>query len=150
MKYRPHIRADFQRVYGVDLHDLWRARQGVRILDLLNMLPRNSAYKQAILNDPDVAKRIVDQEEEADREGKAPPSFEWEISEFSPEVIALQRVERLLDELAVMTAQQVAGKKSKRRASRLPKLVTAIDAERESRQKRVANSIIEQFTPWAA
>lgn len=97
-----------------------------------------------------MAKILVDREEDEEREGNRPPEFEWGVEEFSPNVIALQRIEHLLDELAVMMGQQIAGKKSKRKPRRLPKLTTALDAERESRQKQVANSIIEQFTPWAA
>lgn len=117
---------------------------------MLDGLPRNSLYRSAILNDPEAARLIVDQEEENERDGGPEPEFEWAVQEFSPEVIALQRIERLLDELAVMTGQQIAGKKSKRKQGRLPKLATAIEAERDRRQKAVGNSIIEQFTPWAA
>lgn len=137
-------------MYGVDLHHLWRRRQGRKILDLLDGLPRNSLYKAAIFNDPEVAKVLVDREEEAEQAGSQEPEFAWEVNEFGPEVIALQRIERLLDELNVMMGQQIAGKKSKRKPGRLPKLVTALDAERSNRQKAVASSIIAQFTPWAA
>lgn len=129
---------------------MWRTRQGVRILDLLDGLPRNSRYRKAVLNDPEVAKVIVDREEEAEKNGDPAPEFEWEIDEYSPVIIAVQRLERLLDELAVRADQQLRGKKSKRKPRPLPKLRSAIEAERASRRNARANSIIERFTPWAS
>lgn len=113
-------------------------------------LPRNTRYRSAVLNDPDMARIILDQEEEARRRGDIEQKFEWDPSEYSPEVIAVQRLEGLIDELAVILTAQLQGKKSKRKQQGLPKLRTAVEAERDRRRAKQGSSIIERFTPWAA
>lgn len=137
-------------MYGVDLHTLWRRREGQHILDLLDGLPRNSRFRAAMLNDPEFAKMIVDQEDKRRQSGEDDEPFQWGLEEFSPEVIALQRLEGLLDELAVILTAQVEGKKSKRKPQDPVKVRTAVEVERERRKVEMGNSIIERFTPWAA
>ena len=149
-RFRAEIRADFQQVYGVDLHTLWRRREGQRIIDLLDGLPRNSRFRAAMLNDPEFAKMIVDQEDKRRQSGEDDEPFQWGPAEYSPEVIALQRLEGLLDELAVVVTAQLQGKKSKRKPQDPVKVRTAVEVERERRKVEMGNSIIERFTPWAA
>ena len=103
-----------------------------------------------MLNDPEFAKMIVDQEDKRRQSGEDDEPFQWGLEEFSPEVIALQRLEGLLDELAVILTAQVEGKKSKRKPQDPVKVRTAVEVERERRKVEMGNSIIERFTPWAA
>lgn len=149
-RFRAEIRADFQQVYGVDLHTLWRRREGQRIIDLLDGLPRNSRFRAAMLNDPGFAKMIVDQEDKRRLDGEDEQPFEWDPAEYSPEVIALQRVESKLDEVLVYQDRQLYQKKSKRKPQDPVKVRTAVEVERERRKVEMGNSIIERFTPWAA
>lgn len=97
-----------------------------------------------------MAELIVDREDEARRSGDAEDEFEWDPAEFSPEVIATQRLESVLDELAVIMSAQLLGKKSRRKPRQPPKLRTAVEVERERRRAELGNSIIARFTPWAA
>lgn len=103
-----------------------------------------------MLNDPGFAKMIVDQEDKRRLDGEDEQPFEWDPAEYSPEVIALQRVESKLDEVLVYQDRQLYQKKSKRKPQDPVKVRTAVEVERERRKVEMGNSIIERFTPWAA
>lgn len=136
-------------MYGVDLHELWRARQGVRILDLLDGLPKACRYRRALLNDPEMAKAIVDQEEKDRAAGKTESGWAPDLAELDDEMIQLRRLEQLMEEMATLLHQQLAGKKSKRKPKQPPEPRTAVQAERDRRAAERGENIIQIFTPHA-
>jgi hypothetical protein len=46
---------------GIDLGELWRARQWRKLLNLIEHLPRNSFFNEARANDPEVAEYLATQ-----------------------------------------------------------------------------------------
>ena len=90
-------------MYGVDLHQLVHEKRVVLALDLIDGLPSTSRFRQALLNDPEVAAELVDAEEARERAGQPPGDWEPSVSENSPEVIMMGRMLALLGDLVNVT-----------------------------------------------
>ena len=116
-------------------------------LDLIDGLPSTSRFRQALLNDPEVAAELVDAEEAREREGQ--PAGEWEpsVSENSPEVIMMGRMLALLGDLVNVTISQASQGKQKGRQIKVPTPTTAVDAEREKRSRQKSNMLTSIFLP---
>jgi hypothetical protein len=53
-RYADELEVDFARHYvGIDPAELWQARRWRYLLNLIDHLPRNSYYSQAVMNDPE-------------------------------------------------------------------------------------------------
>lgn len=108
-----------------------------------------SRYRQAILNDPEVAVRVVDQEE-ADKKAGRQPSTDWgpEIHEMSAVVVLLTRVHAVLEELAaIQTGIATEGKKT-RKPTHIRPPETAVEAERQRRRVEKNRALMRRLVPW--
>lgn len=111
-------------------------------------LPAASRYRQAILNDPEVARQIVDREE-ADKTAGKDPSGEWgpEVRDMDATFVMLTKVFGVLEELtAIQTGIATDGKK-KRKPTRIPPPPTAVAAERERRYIDKHRGILRRLLP---
>jgi hypothetical protein len=86
---------DFARHYpGIDPGNLWRARDWRRLLNLIDHLPQNSYYYQALANDEEHARAIAEwraAHHDPDQK-KAKPGWQG----WSPEVDKLASIENEL------------------------------------------------------
>ena len=99
VRFGPALRADLQQVYGVDMAQLASDRRWVHLLALIDGLPANSRYVQAMYDDDEWRKMIEDSQDD-DSPNPPPPLSTW-----SPEVNMLAQV---VDSLAVVTQAIVA------------------------------------------
>jgi hypothetical protein len=66
---------------GDDLASLWRQRKWAKLLNILDFLPRTSAYAQALATDPDLAAKLAQLPE-----GERKPQWRRSHRDYSPEV----------------------------------------------------------------
>nr|BFF07294.1 hypothetical protein GCM10023233_22630 [Brevibacterium otitidis] len=108
-----------------------------------------SRYRQAILSDPEVAARVVDQEE-ADRQAGRQQSTQWvpEVRDMTASFVVLTKLHAVLEELvAIQTGVATQGKKS-RKPTRIPSPPTAIEAERQRRSIEKNRGLLRRLVPW--
>ena len=94
-RYRAEIEVDLQALYRLDLTAMWQAREFRRLLNFVDHLPANTWYHEAVVNDPDHVRQLVEAEEhrkdqagdEGDGKPPSPPLHSW-----SPEVAKLTEV----------------------------------------------------------
>jgi hypothetical protein len=97
-RYSDQLEADFPRWYpGIGPADMWRARKWRALLNLIDHLPQNTHYQNALAKDPEHAARIAEHraqhpEQETDA---SPPWYTW-----SPELAKLTDV---LDQLKIIS-----------------------------------------------
>lgn len=82
--FRPQIRADLFREYGVDLAEWWTDRRWRGLLELIDMLPTASLTREAVVNDPEAAQYMAEARwaaENSDEQGEpwAPRVAEWDL-----------------------------------------------------------------------
>lgn len=107
-----------------------------------------SRYRQAILNDPEVARQIVDREE-ADKAAGKDPTGEWgpEVRDMDAGFVMLMKIFGAIEELtAIQTGIASQGKK-KRKPTRIPPPPTAVAAERERRYIDKHRGILRRLLP---
>jgi hypothetical protein len=120
---------------------MWQQRQWRELLLLIDWLPRNSAYMEALSEDEEVAEDFLSQAENKKAKGARP-----RISEWSPE---LERLTDTVDRLGEVMQAVVAsngGKPPRIRPQLRPK--TAIDKVRERKRhehhKKVVSRVLIQ------
>jgi hypothetical protein len=121
---------------------MFRDRRWLDLLTLIDWLPRNCAYIEALSEDDEVAEEVLRQPENQKPRGAAP-----RISEWSPE---LERMTDLLDRMGEVMIAVVAsqgGKAPKIRPAARPR--TAIDRMRERKRyehhrKTVARVLVQK------
>jgi hypothetical protein len=127
--YHDDLEYELQRIHGVDLDELWRARSWRRLLALTDRLPRNTLYSAAVSNDPEhaamLAKAMTDAKAESGPEDedapKGPPIHEW-----SPELEALTGLGDKLNWLIYVTQAIAAQGKSVPKPDAAPRPVTEL------------------------
>lgn len=104
----------------------------------MDRLPAASAYRQAMLDDPEVAEYLAQQPEP---KGAARPSLEH----FTPELAVLYVIaDRLGDLQAGQVWAATEGKKTPK-VTPLPRPVTGVERIRREHAKRQAESLIDDF-----
>lgn len=120
---------------------MWRRRRWVKILDLLEYLPRTSAYAQAMATDMKLAEKIAALPQDSSR---AKPQWRRTYREFSPEVEMLSALFDRIGELIRVTAGS-RGAKTKQPMS-APRPIPAIDRIRyrtaEEKHKRLTARVL--------
>ena len=90
-RYPAAIEVDFARHYpGIEPADLWRARRWRRLHNLIVRLPRASHYHEAVLNDEDALKAMLENEKDDEEKDDGPPVSEFDLhAEQNREMISL-------------------------------------------------------------
>ncbi len=136
-RYGDHLQADL-RALGVDVLDLWRGRISVdEISNLIDHLPRTSAFQDALAHDEEYAALA------AGTDSKPTPP---RLTEFGPEIELLAALYDRVGEL-IGTVVQVAGGKGHHHARPYPRPVTAIDRARAARRAAGAEDLLNQLLP---
>lgn len=120
---------------------MWRERRWRDLLLLIDWLPRNSAYMQAISDDEEFAEHVLNQPE-SDRKGDRRPK----ISEWDLYAEKLTDVVDRLGEVMQAVVASAGGKPPKVRPQPRPR--TAVDKLREKRRyehhKKVVSRVLIQ------
>jgi hypothetical protein len=121
---------------------MFRDRRWLDLLTLIDWLPRNSAYFEAISDDEEVAEDVLSRPENKRPRGAGP-----RISEWSPELERLTDLVDRMGEVMVAVIASQGGKPPRLRPHPRPR--TAIDRLRERKRyehhkKTVARVIIQQ------
>ena len=135
VRFGPALRADLQQVYGVDMAQLASDRRWVHLLALIDGLPANSRYVQAMYDDDEWRKMIEDSQ---DDDSPIPPP---PLSTWSPEVNMLAQV---VDSLAVVTQAIVVSNGGK---SKKIKPVPRPLSEKSQGFNEDQKAVLEQFLP---
>lgn len=112
---------------------LWRRRRWRYLLNLIDHLPRDSAYMEAIANDEQLAEQLV---RNLPEQAPAGPR----LSDWSPEVEALYALVDRVVELIHVTAAASGAKPGKVRMS--PRPVTAIERARNRQRASKHKSLV--------
>jgi hypothetical protein len=124
-------------VYGLDLLDFFRGRHSWRKLRLLlDRLPGTSAYREALLNDPEFAEYVAAQPE---IDGPPPRPA---LSEYDPTRAALDDIFDRLGEV-VAAVYIAAGGKAKPPPARL-RPVTEVDRVRGRRERAAHDDLVAE------
>lgn len=112
-RFTPQIRADLLQFYGVDLSEWLEQGRWNATLELIEQLPWNSRFREAMLNDPEYAAAIAEAQVRDEAEGKKPDDSP-RVSDYGP---AEQRLDSLieLNKALLMWTQKQAGVKSPKR-----------------------------------
>jgi hypothetical protein len=126
-RYGQAIERDLLHRYHLDLATEWRSRRWRRLLNLIDHLPRNSAYFQALSNDDLFAAQMLDQEDTAKAGAKRA------MSEWSVEVELLSSLLDRVGELISVTLA-AAGAKKPPKVTPAPRPATAVERVRNRRR----------------
>jgi len=122
---------------------MWRERRWRDLLTLIDWLPRASAYMEAMSEDDELARQILDQKDDGKKRAPRGPR----ISEWSTEVEKMTDIVDRLGELMQATVAANGGKPPKIKPQPRPR--TAIDRMRDKRRmehhrKVVSRVLIQQ------
>jgi hypothetical protein len=134
-RYGEAIAADLA-LAGWDAVDLFERGRWAFMLNLIDHLPRTSAYAQAIADDDE----LVESMPEPPASSGSVPLREW-----SPEVEALAVVVDRLAEVANTLVAAHGGKPS--RVQAYPRPVTAFDRVRAKRRREAADDLARKLFP---
>lgn len=136
-RYGEAIEHDLHVHYRLDLLDFFRGVHSWRKLKVLvDRLPAASAYREAMLNDPEIAEEIAAQPEVVG----PPPSPAW--SSYTPERAALDNMIDRLGDLIVAVIATAGGK-----PPTIPPLVrpvTEVDRARLRREKKAHDDLVAE------
>jgi hypothetical protein len=123
---------------GVDLHELFQQRRWRRLLNLIDALPRNSHFVEALADDDDLAEHLLCQPGNSGR-AAAP------MSQFSLELeMATNTYDRLGELIQAVTA--AAGAKPPKIVA-YPRPRTATDRVRARRARTKHRSLVARLLP---
>jgi hypothetical protein len=114
-RYGKAIEYDLARM-GIDLAQQWRSRRWRKLLNLIDRLPRNSAYVEALAEDDELAQQLSSQPRPNVRSVRR-------MTEWSVEVELLSVVADRLAELAQVVATSRGAKRT--RVAPMPRPLTA-------------------------
>lgn len=126
---------------GFDLEQLWDERRFEFILTVVDHLPRDSAYMQALTDDDDWAEAVL--RDPPDESKPAVPTVR--LADWSPELEMLTNLYDRLGELVRVVAMSAGGKP--RKAQPAPRPRTALDRARARRRKAQHNRLVEHMLP---
>ena len=124
---------------GLDLATEWRSRRWRRLLNIIDGLPRNWAFVEAVTSDEEWAETVLKHPQ--------PPAPARVMSQWSPELEMLTNVYDRLGELIQVVAASHGGKP--RRVPAAPRPVTALDRVRRRRARQQHLRLVAQVLPGA-
>jgi hypothetical protein len=139
-RYGEAIERDLQRIYGVDLGEYWRdLRRHRKLANLVDGLPGDSAFAEAMANDPAAAAAVADGRIRVRPEPTGPRLTEW-----SAERAALADI---CDRLTVLTIAVLAsgGAKQLPKFKPTPRPSTAMDEALRSQKWRAAQQEADEI-----
>jgi hypothetical protein len=122
---------------GLDLATEWRSRRWRKLLNIIDGLPRTSAFVNAMANDDEIADVLL---EAAERQSSRPT-----LEEYTPEREALDAVRDLLGQ--VVAGLLVLNRQKPPRLKLVPRPETAIDRARRRQQLRRHESLVARLLP---
>lgn len=133
---------------GIDARDLWRRRDWVNLLNLIDHLPSHSFYKEAQALDPDVAAAYLD--EVGEQAGEEDANYE-RFSEFTPEVRQLVALRDGVEQLTRAVIASAGVKPGPFKAAQRPEgaLAKVKEARRRARHRWLSQRLIPQDPPSA-
>ena len=157
-RYHDAIEVDLQAYAGSDLQALWKARRWRKLLNLIDHLPQNSWYHEAVSNDPEHVERITEaisrgEASAPSQEDTGPPLHTW-----SPELSALTDVtDRLIRIEHTLVAIDASNKKGAKRPQ-MPKMSprpktamqTASRAAEHARRRKKHEDLVARMLPHKA
>jgi hypothetical protein len=123
----------------LDLATEWRSRRWRRLLNIIDHLPRTSAYREAVADDDDLARHLLK------HSPPDPGRPQRRMSDWSPEVEMLTAVLDRLGEL-VQAVAAVGGAKPKK-VQPAPRPVTAYERVRRNRRAERHRSLVSRVLP---
>lgn len=142
---------DFARHYpGVSPQGLWQARSWRKLLNLIDHLPQNSYYYQALMNDPEHAKAVAEWQAENEKPGEKKKYHPgWQT--WSAEVERLANIE---DELRQLRSTLVGVNGGKMKVDPVERPVSKVAEEKKladyRRKQRVHNKLVSKMLPGKA
>lgn len=125
----------------MDLGTEWRARRWRKLLNMIDGLPRDSAYVEALTSDEQWAAAVLDNPVP---QGKP----KRRMADWSPELEMLTNLyDRMGEQIAVTVA--VAGGKPKK-VTPAPRPTTALERERRQRRDAKHRSVVSRMLPHKA
>jgi hypothetical protein len=140
-RYGQAIERDLLERYSVDLAAEFHGRRWRRLLNLIDNLPRNSAYVQAMVEDDDYADAVVAHEKPHER-----PKPRRYMAEWSVEVELLSSVLDRLGEL-ISVSMVAAGAKKAPKVAPAPRPMTAFERARSKRRWQNHNALVSRVLP---
>jgi hypothetical protein len=126
----------------MDLAQLWRQRRWRKLLNIIDHLPRDSAYVEALTDDEELAERML-----ARPEQPAVKSLR-RMSEFSAEVEVLSVIaDRIAEQTQVIAATKGA---KPHKVKPMPRPRTAMEKVRKRRRETAHRSLVSRLLPTGA
>jgi hypothetical protein len=123
----------------IDLATEWRSRRWRRLLNLIDHLPRNSHYYQAISDDELFAEQVLDADTPSSQGTRL-------MTEWTPETEMLTNIyDRLGEQIAVALA--VGGAKKPARPKPMVRPKTAMDRVKRKRRERESAALKSKLLP---
>lgn len=120
----------------LDLATEWRSRRWRRLLNVIDRLPRDSAYVEALANDEELAEQMLRRDRGEEKKAKR------RLSDWSPTVEVLTAI---LDRLGELTQAVAAlGGAKPRKVPRAPYPVTAFDRVRNRNRSERHRSLVSR------
>ncbi|MER7331661.1 MULTISPECIES: hypothetical protein [unclassified Micromonospora] len=140
-RYGRAIERDLQRIYHLDLGTEWRARRWRKLLNLIDGLPRDSAFVEALTSDEQWARSVLD---------NPPPENQpaRRMSEWSPQLEMLTNLYDAVRENTRAVIASAGGKPGK--VLPAPRPVTALERARRARRWEKHRSVVARVLPHRA
>jgi hypothetical protein len=140
-RYGQAIERDLLERYGLDLAREFHGRRWRRLLNLIDNMPRNSGYVQAMVEDEEYAEAVVDMDK---RQEPAKPRRH--MAEWSVEVELLSSLLDRLGEL-ISVSMVAAGAKKAPKVAPAPRPATAFERVRNRRRWQQHHSLVARVLP---
>lgn len=118
---------------------MWRSRRWRKLLNLIDHLPRNSAYVEALANDEDLVEQMLDRSDDA---ATGPTR---RMSEYSADVELLSAISDRIAELIQVTVAVNGAKPQKIQYS--PRPITAGERVRRRRRESKHRTLVSRMLP---
>lgn len=140
-RYGRAIERDLQRVYQLDLGTEWRARRWRKLLNMIDGLPRASAFVEALTSDEQWAAAVL-----ANPPAETPPSRR--MADWSAELEMLTNLYDAMRENTRAVVASVGGKPGKVQPA--PRPTTALERARTQHRLRKHRSVVARMLPHKA
>lgn len=117
---------------------MWRSRRWRKLLNIIDHLPRDSAYVEAMTQDEDLAEQLMSRP-------NPPKTPARRMSEFSPAVELLSIIADRIGEQTQVIASAHGAKPGKVRP--MPRPVSAMDRVRQRRREAKHRALVARVLP---